>query len=51
MIVSFTIDGEPREKGRPRFTKSGSTYTPKETSEYEALAAMAYKGTVGRIDK
>ena len=42
-MISFTIDGKPRGKGRLRFTKSGNTYTPKETSEYEALVAMAYK--------
>lgn len=42
-MISFTIEGEPRGKGRPRFTKSGGTYTPRETSEYERLAALAYK--------
>ncbi len=42
-MISLTIFGEPKGKGRPRFTKSGNTYTPKETSEYEALVAMAYK--------
>ncbi len=42
-MIIFTIDGEPKGKGRPRFTKSGNTYTPKETSEYETLAAIAYK--------
>ena len=31
----LTIDGEPRGKGRPRFTRSGHAYTPRETTEYE----------------
>lgn len=43
MMISLTIFGEPKGKSRPRFTKSGNTYTPKETSEYEALVAMTYK--------
>lgn len=29
------IPGEPKGKGRPRFTKTGQTYTPKETRLYE----------------
>ena len=48
-MISFTIEGEPRGKGRPRFTKGGRVYTPKETSEYEKAAALAYKsGSGGR---
>jgi endodeoxyribonuclease rusA len=31
----FRVDGEPRGKQRPRFTKQGRTYTPKETRQYE----------------
>ncbi len=31
----FRVDGEPRGKQRPRFTKQGRTYTPKETRNYE----------------
>lgn len=34
--VTFTIPGDPTGKGRPRFSgKSGRTYTPKKTSDYE----------------
>ena len=33
--IKFTIEGEPKGKGRPRFTRGGHAYTPKETVEYE----------------
>lgn len=34
----------PKVKGRPRMTRSGRAYTPKDTLEYEAKIAEAYKG-------
>lgn len=34
-MVDFTVPGEPRGKGRPRFSKSGHTYTDSETRAYE----------------
>ena len=40
--VIFTIKGEPRGKGRPRFTKTGRVYTPSETSRYEELVKLSY---------
>lgn len=43
--VQFTILGEPKAKGRPRFTKVGNflrTYTPKETLNYETYIKMCY---------
>lgn len=43
--VKFTILGEPRGKGRPRFAKQGNfvkTYTPEETLNYEAYVKMCY---------
>ena len=43
MKVSFTIDGDPVGKGRPRVTKTGRAYTPKATENYEALVKMMYK--------
>lgn len=42
----FSVEGDPVGKQRPRFTKTGRTYTPKKTSDYEskissvALSAM-----------
>lgn len=36
-MISFTIEGVPVPKGRPRFTRSGHTYTPDTTRKYEAL--------------
>lgn len=36
----FVVEGQPKGKGRPRFTTSGGyprTYTPNETRQYEEL--------------
>lgn len=35
MIRQYIIEGEPVPKGRPKFTRTGHTYTPKKTREYE----------------
>ena len=43
MKVSFTIDGDPVGKGRPRVTKTGRAYTPKATQKYEAIVKTLYK--------
>ena len=40
--VVFVIKGEPRGKGRPRFTKRGHTYTDAKTKEYETLVMTSY---------
>lgn len=43
--VSFTIPGKPFGKQRPRVVRRGkftSTYTPKETIEYENLVKISY---------
>ena len=45
--VTFFIPGKPRGKGRPRFTRSGHTYTDDATREYEARIRWAYKSTPG----
>jgi Holliday junction resolvase RusA-like endonuclease len=38
----FSVEGDPVGKQRPRFTKTGRTYTPKKTIEYElAIKAQA----------
>ena len=45
MQVKFTIQGEPKGKGRPRFAKQGKyvrTYTPDDTVYYENLVKMEY---------
>ena len=34
-VLHIRINGEPRGKQRPKFTKQGRTYTPKETRQYE----------------
>lgn len=39
----FTILGEPKGKGRPRFnTRTGHAVTPKDTVNYETLVHMEY---------
>ncbi len=41
----FTVPGEPKGKGRPRFKRMGkfvSTYTPKTTKEYEKEVLIAF---------
>lgn len=43
MRTSFTVVGEPKSKGRPRFTRSGRTYTPKDTLEAERVIADAWR--------
>lgn len=40
--ITFTIHGEPRGKGRPRFSR-GRVYTPEETTAYEGLVALSYR--------
>lgn len=39
--VQFVIDGNPVPKSRPKFTKSGHTYTPKKTKDYERLVGQS----------
>jgi len=41
-VLNFTVIGEPRAKGRHRTTKSGFTYTPKETIQYENLVKVSF---------
>lgn len=42
MKIQFTIPGEPKSKQRPRVTKAGITYTPKQTVEYENWVKQCY---------
>jgi len=39
-----TFRVKPRVKQRPRYTRNGYAYTPKETREYESLIGRLYKG-------
>lgn len=39
--ITFTIPGQPKGKGRARFTRTGHAYTPGPTRAYEALARLA----------
>ena len=42
--VSFEVPGEPKGKGRPRFsTKTGRAFTPQDTLNYENLVKFQYK--------
>ncbi len=40
--MTFTIYGDPKGKGRPRFLKTGIAYTPKDTQIYENNVRTAY---------
>ena len=43
MEVKFTLYGEPKGKGRPRFRRNtGHAITPKDTVNYETLVHMEY---------
>ena len=45
--ISFTVPGEPVGKQRPRFSrKSGRTYTPEKTVNYETLVRLSYQQQV-----
>lgn len=39
---TFLILAKPTGKARPRFTKKGLTYTPKNTKRYEQLVKQSY---------
>jgi Holliday junction resolvase RusA-like endonuclease len=49
MSIEFIIQGNPKPKGRPRFTKSGIAYTDKNTKAAEShvmtLASASMKNT------
>lgn len=52
---ALTVLGDPRSKGRPRFTRGGRTYTPKDTviqetaiaDQARAAGATPYDGPCG----
>lgn len=41
-VVNFEIPGKPGAKQRPRHTRNGPTYTPKETINYENLVKVCF---------
>lgn len=42
MRYEFIVFGQPTGKGRPRFTKTGHTYTPEKTKNYEELVRFSF---------
>ncbi len=47
MNICFAVPGKPQGKGRPRFTRSGHTYTPGSTAAYEERVKLAYRQAGG----
>lgn len=45
--VLFEIPGPVKGKARPRVTKRGIAYTPKDTVQYENLVRICYREQVG----
>ena len=45
--VKLIIYGTPKGKDRPKFTKSGRAYTPKETADYENEVQTLYRMMYG----
>lgn len=43
MGLVFVVPGEPRGKGRPRFTRDGHAYTDEETRSYEKKIITYYR--------
>lgn len=42
MKIQFDVFGKPRGKQRPRMTRFGTVYTPKETRQYEKLIQESF---------
>ena len=50
LVVTFTVDGDPVPKGRPRFARRGQfvqTYTDSKTLEYETHVALKARHAIG----
>jgi Holliday junction resolvase RusA-like endonuclease len=50
LVVTFTVDGDPVPKGRPRFARRGQfvqTYTDAKTIDYETQVAMRARHALG----
>jgi Holliday junction resolvase RusA-like endonuclease len=53
MQIHFTVEGDPKGKGRPRFTRAGKftrVYTDKQTLDYEALIKFFAAEAMGSTD-
>ena len=51
-VARFVVYGNPKGKGRPRFTTVcgyAKSYTPKDTENYENLIKIEYKSQCGNI--
>lgn len=46
--ITFTVQGDPQGKERPRMTRSGHTYTPKKTKDYEKSVQKAFLEQAGK---
>ena len=49
MGIKFTVYGKPQGKARPRFTRQGRAYTPKNTVDYEKQIKQAYIAAGGTL--
>jgi crossover junction endodeoxyribonuclease RusA len=47
--MRFWVPGKPQAKQRPRVGKGGRIYTPRETADYEAHVAQAWRLADGEI--
>lgn len=47
MGIAFEVPGEPRGKGRPRFSRDGHAYTDSETKAYEEKIVTYYRKAFG----
>lgn len=50
LVVTFSVDGDPVPKGRPRFARRGTfvqTYTDAKTIDYETQVAMKARQAIG----
>ena len=47
--IKFTVYGKPQGKARPRFTRQGRAYTPKQTADYERQIKQAYISAGGQL--
>ena len=48
MEIKFTVPGVPVGKGRPRFTRTGHTYTPEKPATYEEKVRLCWKTQSGQ---